>query len=89
MYKNKYFYLNEATWLMAMKMSLQMKSRSTFEAQSMKKSSSTETELKKKRVFGILVVKIYIAFLFWKKNDDKVLTFNTVQFPNFEISALL
>ena len=45
-------------------MSLQMKSRSTFEAQSMKKSSSTETELKKKRVFGVLVVKIYIAFLF-------------------------
>ena len=39
-------------------------------------------------VFGLLMVKIYVSFLFLKKND-KVLTFNIVHFPNFETSASL
>ena len=39
-------------------------------------------------IWGLLIVKIYVSFLFWKKND-KVLAFNFVHFPNFEISASL
>ena len=35
-----------------------------------------------------LIVKICVSFLFWKKSD-KFLTFNSVQVPNFEISASL
>ena len=31
-------------------------------------------------------MKIYVSFLFWEKYD-KVLTFDIVHFPNFEISA--
>ena len=43
-------------------------------------------------IFGLLIVKIYVSFLNkihfeWK--NDKVLTFNLVHFPNFEISASL
>ena len=39
-------------------------------------------------IFGLLIVKICVSFLFWKKND-KVLTLDVVRFPNFEISASL
>ena len=39
-------------------------------------------------MFGLLIVKIYVLFLCWKKND-KVLTFNIAHFPNFEIYAVL
>ena len=38
-------------------------------------------------MFGLLIVKIYVSFLFWKK--DKVLTFNIAYVPTFEISASL
>ena len=35
-------------------------------------------------IFSLLIVKIYVSFLFWKKN-----AFNIVHFPNLEISASL
>ena len=38
-------------------------------------------------MLGLLIVKMYVSFLFFK--IDKVLTFNIVNFPNFEISASL
>ena len=37
---------------------------------------------------GLLTVKIYVSFLFWKKNWQD-LTFNIINFPDFEISASL
>ena len=39
-------------------------------------------------VFSLLRVKIYVSFLFWKENE-KVLVFIIIHFPNFEISASL
>ena len=39
-------------------------------------------------LFGLLIVKIYFSFLFEIK-FDKVLKFNIVHFPNFEMSASL
>ena len=38
-------------------------------------------------IFGLLIVKIYVDSYFEK--TDKVLTFNIVHFPNFEISVSL
>ena len=43
-------------------------------------------------IFDLLIVKIYVSFLkkiHFERKNDKVLTFNIVHFPNFEISASL
>ena len=38
--------------------------------------------------FGLMIVKIYVSFLVWKKKD-KVLAFNIVHFSTLEISTSL